>query len=451
MNTNEIINKLGIRPNGMQNAVFDAMSGGTDDIVVLSPTGTGKTYAYLIPLASQLDSQSDALQAVVLLPGRELALQSANVLKSMGSGLRTMALYGGRPTMDEHRELRTVRPQIVFATPGRLNDHLDKGNISAASVRTLVIDEFDKMLQMGFQDEMTAIIGKLPTAIRRVLLSATDAEEIPSYLRSGFNPVRLNFIAADEAAAERVKIFKVQSPEKDKLETLKRLLIDLGEQSSVVFLNYRDSVERTASYLTEEGFTVSLFHGGLDQQDRERALYRFSNGTANILVCTDLASRGLDIPDIKNIIHYHIPESEDAYVHRTGRTARWDKDGRAFFILAPGETVPDYVEQAPADTAKGQDGTPLADYNPVGDGPVPQPLMTTIYIGKGKKDKISKGDIVGFLCKKGGLKGSEIGRIDVYERYAYAAVPRRKLRQVLRGTHGEKIKGVKTIVEEVTM
>lgn len=168
MNTNEIINKLGIRPNDMQNAVFDAMSGGTDDIVVLSPTGTGKTYAYLIPLASQLDSQSDALQAVVLLPGRELALQSANVLKSMGSGLRTMALYGGRPTMDEHRELRTVRPQIVFATPGRLNDHLDKGNISATSVRTLVIDEFDKMLQMGFQDEMTAIIGKLPTAIRRV-------------------------------------------------------------------------------------------------------------------------------------------------------------------------------------------------------------------------------------------------------------------------------------------
>lgn len=204
----------------MQNAVFDAMSGGTDDIVVLSPAGTGKTYAYLIPLASQLDSQSDALQAVVLLPGRELALQSANVLKSMGSGLRTMALYGGRPTMDEHRELRTVRPQIVFATPGRLNDHLDKGNISAASVRTLVIDEFDKMLQMGFQDEMTAIIGKLPTAIRRVLLSATDAEEIPSYSRSGFNPARLNFIAADEAAAERVKIFKVQSPEKDKLETL---------------------------------------------------------------------------------------------------------------------------------------------------------------------------------------------------------------------------------------
>ena len=451
MNTNEIINKLGIRPNDMQNAVFKAMSGATDDIVVLSPTGTGKTYAYLIPLAAQLDSQSDALQAVVLLPGRELALQSANVLKSMGSGLRTMALYGGRPTMDEHRELRTVRPQIVFATPGRLNDHLDKGNISAASVRTLVIDEFDKMLQMGFQDEMTAIIGKLPTAIRHILLSATDAEEIPSYLRGGFNPVRLNFITADEGAAERVKIFRVQSPEKDKLETLKRLLVDLGEQSSVVFLNYRDSVERTAGYLTEEGFTVSLFHGGLDQQDRERALYRFSNGTANILVCTDLASRGLDIPDIKNIIHYHIPESEDAYVHRTGRTARWDKGGRAFFILAPGETVPDYVEQAPDNAGEGQDSAPLADYTPVGDGPIPRPLMTTIYIGKGKKDKISKGDIVGFLCKKGGLKGSDIGRIDVYERYAYAAVPRQKLRSVLRGTHGEKIKGVKTIVEEVTM
>lgn len=450
MNINEIINKLGIKLNEMQEATCNAILNGDKDIVVLSPTGTGKTYAYLIPLASQLDPLSDDIQAVVLLPGRELALQSANVLKAMGTGLRSMALYGGRPTMDEHRKLREVRPQIVFATPGRLNDHIDKGNIKIDSVKTLVIDEFDKMLQMGFQEEMSAIISKLPFTERHILLSATDAEEIPSYLRDGFVPQRLNFLPKEEANDDRVKIYEVRSPEKDKLETLSQLLLQLGDESSIVFLNFRDSVERTAEYLKDKGFTVSMFHGGLDQQERERSLYLFSNGTANILVCTDLASRGLDIPDIENIIHYHIPESEDAYIHRTGRTARWNKKGRTFFILSSDETLPEYVRSSKGDK-QGDNNVEEFELSSDSSLTVPEPRMTTIYIGKGKKDKISKGDIVGFLCKKGGLKGKEIGRIDVFERYAYAAIPKKKLRQVLKQTRKEKIKGLHTVIEEVSI
>lgn len=424
----------------MQQASIEAIIKGDDDVVILSPTGSGKTYAYLIPLATMLDAGRDELQAVVLVPGRELALQSANVLKNMGTGLRTMALYGGRPTMDEHRTLRDVRPQIVFATPGRLNDHIDKGNISTDGVKWLVIDEFDKMLEMGFEDEMSSIISKLTHVSRRILLSATDAKEIPSYIRSNGTPRRIDFLPHDEAANDRVKVYTVASDSKDKLATLRSLLLSLGDASSIVFLNYRDAVERTADYLSQEGFTVSVFHGGLDQQSRERNLYKFSNGSANVLVCTDLASRGLDIADVGNIIHYHIPESEDGYIHRTGRTARWDKTGRAFFILSEGEAVPDYVDadiepyEIPADT---------------GGARIPKPRMATIYIGKGKKDKISKGDIVGFLCKKGGLKGSEIGRIDVNAWYSYAAVPRQKLRQVIMNTSNEKIKGIKTKVEEV--
>ena len=206
-----------------------------------------------------------------------------------------------------------------------------------------------------------------------------------------------------------------------------------------MFLNYRESVERVNSYLVEQGFTTSCFHGGLEQRQREDALYRFSNGSANVLVSTDLASRGLDIPNIENIIHYHLPESEDGYIHRVGRTARWDAKGRSFFILNSEEHIPDYVEGEVVTYAdeKPQQTMPLA------------PKMATIYIGKGKKDKISKGDIVGFLCKSGGLKADEIGRIDVKERYAYVAVKRQKLQQVLRQTHGEKIKGIKTIIEEV--
>ena len=230
------------------------------------------------------------------------------------------------------------------------------------------------------------------------------------------------------------------SPEKDKLETLAQLLSELGEQSSIVFLNYRDSVERTAEFLSKRRFSVSLFHGGLDQRQREDALYRFSNGSALTLVCTDLASRGLDIPEVENIIHYHLPETQDNYIHRVGRTARWDKEGRAFFLLHESETLPEYVkEEVELFSLDASLPTHRA----------PAPRMNTLYIGKGKKDKISKGDIVGFLCKKGGLETTEIGRIDVKDRYAYVAVKREKVQQVLRQTKGEKIKGIKTLVELV--
>jgi Lhr-like helicase len=176
----------------------------------------------------------------------------------------------------------------------------------------------------------------------------------------------------------------------------------------------------------------------MDQKQREDALYKFSNGSANVFVSTDLASRGLDIPDIQNIIHYHLPQNEQELVHRVGRTARWDKEGRAFFVVGPEEHMPEFV-----------DGV-IEPYEPSANVHQPTaPRMATVYIGKGKKDKISKGDIVGFLCKKGGLTPVEIGRIDVMDRYAYAAVSRPKLQQVLRQTQGEKIKGIKTVIEPV--
>ncbi|MBO4826366.1 MAG: DEAD/DEAH box helicase [Prevotella sp.] len=434
----KILEKLGINElNMMQQEAVNAILRTDRDVLVLSPTGTGKTLAYLLPLAELIDAKSDALQAVVVVPGRELALQSATVLKDMGSGLRTMSLYGGRPTMDEHRQLREVKPQIVFATPGRLNDHLDKGNLDGWGVRFLVIDEFDKCLQMGFLGEMSALAGKLPRVERRILLSATNAAEIPRFLNMG-RTERVEFLDEEEQVSTRVHIYYVRSEQKDKLEALQRLLLTLGQQSSIVFLNYRDSVERTDGFLRECGFYTSAFHGGMEQKQREDALYKFSNGSANVMVSTDLASRGLDIPDIENIIHYHLPESEEGYIHRVGRTARWDKGGRAFFILGPDEEIPSYVD------AEVEAFQP----NPDDDKPA-EPRMATVYIGKGKKDKISKGDIVGFLCKKGGLLSSEIGRIDVKDRYAYAAVSRDKLRQVLKNTQGEKIKGIKTLCEVV--
>lgn len=437
MTIQDITHKLGIEPNTMQLAVIEAVAHTDRDVVVLSETGSGKTLSYLMPLTQLVDSQDNRLQAVVIVPGRELALQSATVMKDMGSGIRSMACYGGRPTMDEHRVMRQVKPQVIFATPGRMNDHLDKGNIQADGVRLLVIDEFDKCLAMGFQEEMKALLSKIPMSVRHILLSATDAEAIPGYVNLS-HCERIDFLSHDEQIPDRIHVFQVRSPQKDKLETLSRLLRYAGSERSIVFLNYRDSVERTANWLLAEGFGVSWFHGGLEQKQREDALYKFSNGSSNVLVSTDLASRGLDIPDIDNIIHYHLPESEDGYIHRVGRTARWDAEGRAFFVLGPDEEIPSYVDEG------------VEDFHLPEQLDAPsQPLMATLYIGKGKKDKLSKGDVVGFLCKKGGLKAGEIGRIDVKERYVYAAVKRERIKQVINLTRGEKIKGIRTILEEV--
>ena len=440
MDIQKILTKLRITElNEMQQHAAEAITGTDGDVVLLSPTGTGKTLAYLLPLVQLVDASRDSVQALVITPGRELALQSQQVLQSMGSGIRSTACYGGRAAMDEHRVIKDVRPQIVFGTPGRLNDHLDKENISRYDIRYLIIDEFDKCLEMGFQAEMQKLIKSLPGLQRRILLSATNAEQIPQFVNMARKGTLIDFLPDDEQTSERVTLYEVHSPQKDKLDTLRQLLLGMGDESSIVFLNYRESVERVNSYLVEQGFTTSCFHGGLEQRQREDQLYRFSNGSANVLVATDLASRGLDIPNIQNIIHYHLPESQEGYIHRVGRTARWDATGRTFFILNSQEHIPDYVEGNIEDF----DSPLTTHHSPLA------PKMATLYIGKGKKDKLSKGDIVGFLCKKGELTADEIGRIDVKERYTYVAVKREKLQQVLRLTQGEKIKGIKTVIEEV--
>lgn len=447
MDIQGILTKLHISElNEMQQHAAEAITGSDGDVVLLSPTGSGKTLAYLLPLVQLID-QSPTVngqcspQALVITPGRELALQSHQVLQSMGCGLRSTACYGGRAAMDEHKVLKEVCPQIVFGTPGRLNDHLDKENISRYGIHYLIIDEFDKCLEMGFQAEMQKLIKSLPGLQRRILLSATNAEQIPQFVNMSKKGTLIDFLPEEEQTSERVTLYEVHSPQKDKLETLKLLLLSFGDESSIVFLNYRESVERVNSYLVEQGFTTSCFHGGLEQRQREDQLYRFSNGSANVLVATDLASRGLDIPNIQNIVHYHLPESQEGYIHRVGRTARWDATGRSFFILNASEHIPDYVEGnienylLPSPSEEGLE--------------VRLPRMATLYIGKGKKDKLSKGDIVGFLCKNGGLKADDIGRIDIKDRYAYVAIRREKLKQTLHLVQGQKIKGLKTIIEPI--
>lgn len=438
MQINDMLSKLKITQlNRMQEDSIEVILHNDKDVIILSPTGSGKTFAYLLPLIQLLDSQSNSVQAIIIVPGRELALQSANVLKSMNTGIRAFASYGGRTTMEEHKAISQIKPHIVFATPGKLNDHIDKDNFNTKDVKFLVIDEFDKCLEMGFQEEMKAIIDKLRSVRRRILVSATDAEIIPDFINIG-RSFKIDYLSSKEQIPKRIKVYKVNSPTKDKLETLSGLLKTVGEKSSIVFLNHRESVERTADFLYNNGFVVSSFHGGMEQKAREDSLYRFSNGSTNIFVCTDLGSRGLDIPDVENVIHYHIPENEDSYIHRAGRTARWKSNGNTYFILGPEENIPDYVNSV------------IENFSIPEELPAPAlPVMTTLYIGKGKNDKISKGDIVGFLCKKGKLSIGDIGKIDVRDRYSYVAIKRTTMNAVLDLICGEKIKGLKTIIEQI--
>jgi superfamily II DNA/RNA helicase len=430
-----VLHTLGIKSlSAMQEASLQAMAG-KNDVVLLSPTGTGKTLAFLLPLL-QLLGDGDTIQALILVPSRELALQIDSVFKSMGAPWKACCCYGGHPIAEEKKSLAANHPAVIIGTPGRIADHLRKGNFSPETIRTLIIDEFDKSLELGFHDEMAEIISHLSGVTKRVLLSATDMEEIPVFtgLR---DPVTLNYLRADRPEASRLELRKVVSPSKDKIGTLYNLLCVLGNRSSIVFCNHRDAVDRVSKLLEEKGLYAETFHGGMEQPDRERALYKFRNGSCYALISTDLAARGLDIPEVEHIIHYHLPVNEEAFTHRNGRTARWDAKGTSYLILNETENLPGYL------------GEDVPDY--VFPDKIPQPAKTlwaTLYIGKGKKDKVNKVDVVGFLYKKGHLAKEDVGPVDVKEHHAFVAVRRSKLKQLLTLIRGEKIKGMKTMIEE---
>ena len=429
------ISRIGIDSlNAMQQDMLEA-SRRHDTIVLLSPTGSGKTLAYLLPVLERIDAAVQSLQAVVLVPSRELAMQTAAVAKAICPDSRPMACYGGRPAMDEHRMMRGLQPRIVVATPGRMIDHLAKGNIQTDDVKMLVVDEFDKSLELGFLPQMEEVMAALRHVRRRILLSATDCPQIPRFV-STTDFFRLSYLVDEEQIPDRITLHTVTSPDKDKLETLGKLLCTLGNTKSLVFVGFRQSVERVQAFLTDKGFFAGMYHGGMEQRDRERSLYRFINGSCNVLVSTDLASRGLDIPGVDNVVHYHLPLDEESYIHRNGRTARWDADGDSYMLLGPTEVLPDYVR----DTAVG--------YGIPSDCPPPsEPNWVTLYIGKGKKDKIGKGDVAGFLSKVGGLERDQIGRIDILPGWSYAAVSRAGIRLLLSRIRGQKIKGIKTVFQ----
>lgn len=432
----EILRRLGIEELNYMQQDSLAANRKKDNVILISPTGSGKTLAYLLPLVQRVDKTQEEVQAVIVVPSRELARQTHSVLTAMNCGVRCEAVYGGRPAMEEHRLLRDRRPHVIVGTPGRLLDHLAKENFSSLRVSHLVIDEFDKCLELGFQDELQRLVGQLPEVTHRILLSATDCPEIPRFITLDENTEKLDYSDGDEQVPHRITLYEVHSPLKDKLDTLGLLLSDLGQQSSIVFVGYRESVERVAQYLRKQQVAVSDFHGGMEQDLRERALFRFASGACNVLVSTDLASRGLDLPEVDNIIHYHLPLDEAAFVHRNGRTARWEASGKAYLLLGPEEHLPDFVHTEPETYRIASREVAVAS-----------PRWESLYIGRGKKEKLSRGDIAGFMMKTGGLAPDEVGRIEVRDHCAYVSVARHRVKELMGRIKGQKIKGMKTIIE----
>lgn len=417
--------------NAMQLAASEAIKK-DNDVMLLSSTGSGKTLAFLMPVSQLMDASKPVTQAMVIVPSRELALQIEQVFKKMGTGFKVTCCYGGHLRETEENNLLQA-PSLIIGTPGRLADHIRRGNIKPGGIEILILDEFDKSLELGFQEEMAFIIGSLKALKKRILTSATEALEVPPFI--GLNePIRLDYLTKEAHPALAIQI--VKSDDKDKLNTLFRLVCLIGNRSAIIFCNHREAVERTSALLLEKGIVNVFYHGALEQRERDSALCKFRNGSSNVLVTTDLASRGLDIPNIRYIIHYHLPSSEDIFIHRNGRTARMDASGTAVLILSPDENQPSYI-----DTATAQIELPETSSVPE------KPKWSTLFIAAGKKDKINKIDIVGFLTNKGQLKKDDIGLIEVKDFFSFVAVRKSKVSHTLTLIQAEKIKNKKVRIE----
>ncbi len=395
------------------------------DVIILSPTGSGKTLSFLLPLIEMLSRSVNNVQALILTPTRELTLQIEKVFKMMQTGHKVNVCYGGHPIRSELNSL-TVPPAVLIGTPGRIADHIRRGSFVTDSVTFIVLDEFDKSLELGFEDEMSFIIGSLSSINTHILTSATASVEIPSFLKLK-QPVRIDYTDREEKIL--LEKYWLRSPGNDKLELLFNLICNLGIEASVVFCNHREAVERISSLLVEKEISHGIFHGGMEQEKREISLIKFRNGTHHILLTTDLASRGLDIPEIRNVIHYQLPGSKTAWTHRNGRTARMGEGGKVWILLTENDYIPEYIDEEIIE------GSISSNVNLP---PVAQ--WETLYMSLGRKDKISRGDIVGFLMQVGNLEKDDIGKIEVLDYASFAAIKKIKVNKTLRIVRGLPLK-----------
>lgn len=422
-----ILHKFEIeRLNPMQETAFEKIQTGKD-VVLLSPTGTGKTLAFLLPLIETLDEDCDEIQILIVVPTRELAQQIEQVARKMGSGFKINSVYGGRAGSLDKQDLKH-RPAILIGTPGRVADRLRRDNFAIEHIRTLVLDEYDKSLEIGFDKEMMEIVEALPNIEQRILTSATSDVGIPGFLGLTM-PIFVNFITEENS---KLTVKTISSPSKDKLESLLKTLEYIGPQPGIVFCNFKDSLERVSEFLDEHHIRHETFHGSMEQLDRERALVKFRNGTSQLLLATDLAARGIDIPALKFIIHYHLPLRKKEFTHRNGRTARMNSDGAAYILYWEGEELPDFIQEIEAEDLRAED-LPKASFTP-------KQAWETLYITGGRRDKISKGDIAGLFFKQGKAKKGQVGVIELQQNGSFVAVDASIAQKMIDKLNNEKLK-----------
>ncbi len=418
----ELLAKLSITTlNQMQEEVVLAISS-TPNTVLLSPTGTGKTVAFLLPTIGALDPECTEVQLLILVPSRELAIQIEQVIRQMGSGYKANAIYGGRPISKDKIDLAHT-PSIIIGTPGRVADHLRRETFVTSSIKTLVLDEFDKSLEVGFEIQMREILEHLQVLEKRILTSATQNIEIPSFVGVE-NEVTIDYL---HTKTNSLAIEIVNSKEKNKLQALVDLLYHIGNEPGIIFCNFKNTINYVSDFLKQQHIPHGHFYGAMEQIERERALIKFRNGTHQIIIATDLAARGLDIPELNFIIHYQLPLKPEEFTHRNGRTARMNAQGTAYVLKWTGEQLPDFISSK--NILKLQDKQTTIF-----------PKWVTLYISGGRKDKISKGDIAGLFFKQGGLKSDELGVIELKQDCAFVAIPKERAISVIEKTTNTRLK-----------
>lgn len=431
-NQEEILAKLNIYElNEMQNKAISVIEE-TTNTVLLSPTGTGKTLAFLLPTLKLIDPNNKEVQVLILVPSRELAIQIEQVIREMGAGLKVNAVYGGRSMAKDKIELKHT-PSILIGTPGRIADHFANNRFSKSSIKTLILDEFDKSLEVGFEYEMRGIINQLPNINKRILTSATQETEIPDFVRLD-NPKVVNFLTGKKP--KKLAIKTVVSPSKNKNETLLELLHHIGNKQGIIFCNLKDSIQVLSDFLTKKKIAHSCFSGGMEQRDRERSLIKFRNGTSQILLATDLAARGIDIPELNYIIHYELPQRIEEFTHRNGRTARVNAKGTAYILKWQKENLPEFIKNATnVDISTKEKLKPR--------------YWETLFISGGRKDKISKGDIAGLFFKQGSLTKDQLGVIELKQDCAFVAVPTSEAKELVEKLNNRRLKNKKVRISIV--
>ncbi len=420
------------------------------DVIGQGKTGSGKTAAFGLAVLEKLQVKRFRIQSMVLCPTRELADQVAKEIRRLARAvhnIKVLTLCGGTPFGPQIGSLEHGA-HIIVGTPGRIEEHVIKGTLTLEDLNLLVLDEADRMLEMGFQAALDNIIDRTPENRQTLLFSATFPAQIKAISDGIMNdPVLVKVAVSDDQSKISQQFYKVADDEQ-RLEAVRLLLLDKQVESTVIFCNTKKETQQIANVLYDDGFSVLALHGDLEQRDRDQTLLRFANKSAAILVATDVAARGLDIDSLDLVINYHIARDSEVHVHRIGRTGRAGSDGLAYSLFSDQErykvgVLEDYLDEKITPI-------PLPPLT-VLDNARPSAQMATIQIDGGKKQKVRPGDILGALTGDNGIKGTQVGKINVLDNKAYVAVKKSALKLALRKLAKGKMKGRSFKVRHLTL